>query len=93
MKTALIFADGIKQIIFTPENDDERQALKMFTSDDHIELAVVEDGLYDYPNKGQRPYAPSLGKCRGGWLRVFGEDSKSIMFVLSPKKKEENSLT
>lgn len=31
MKVAIIFSEGVKQINFTPENEDEKQALKLIT--------------------------------------------------------------
>ena len=40
LKVAIIFSEGIKQINFTPENDDERQALHLITPNDDIQLAV-----------------------------------------------------
>ena len=42
MKTSIVFSEGTKQIIFTPENDDERQALKMITPDDNIKLLTIK---------------------------------------------------
>lgn len=40
MKTAIIIADGIKQVMFTPENDSEKQALKMITPQDNITVEI-----------------------------------------------------
>jgi hypothetical protein len=86
MKTAIIFADGIKQIIFTPENDDEKQALKLFTPNDDIELAICTGS---FGEQHFRPFTASINKCQGGFLRVY-QDAQSIMFVLTPKTKKDD---
>lgn len=87
MKTAIIFSDGIKQIVFTPENDNEKQTLKLITPDDNISLAVHKGNFGD---KTYQPFTANIGKCRGGYLRVFN-DEDSIILVLSPKEKNNNS--
>jgi hypothetical protein len=84
MKTAIIFADGIKQIILTPENDDERMALKLITVNDDISLGVVTGSFGD---ESLRPFSSNILECRGGYLRPFGEQN-SIMLVLKPKDDE-----
>ncbi len=83
MKTAIIFADGIKQIIFTPENDDEKKALKLFSPNDDIELAIHTGS---FGEQRFRPFTANIQKCQGGFLRVF-DNSESIIFVLTPKTK------
>jgi len=83
MKTAIIFADGLKQIMLTPENDDEKMALALITPNDDIELAVHTGS---FGERHMRPFTASINKCRGGYLRVF-ETQESIMLVLKPKDK------
>ncbi len=82
MKTAIILTDGIKQIMFTPENDNEKEALRMITPDDDIELVIKTGNFSDAPEK----YGAQVSTCQGGYLRLY-EDFKSTMFVLTPKKK------
>lgn len=84
MKIAIIFTDGAKQINFTPENESEKQALKMITPDDDIELAVKAGSFTDAHNK---PYSVELNMCRNGYLRAFSSE-ESIMLVLTPKEKK-----
>lgn len=89
MKTAIVFCDGIKQIIFTPENKEESEALALFTTQDNIELAVHTGS---FGEASFRPFTPIIQKCQGGYLRVFN-NQESIMFVWTPKtesKKEES---
>lgn len=87
MKTAVIFADGVKQIVFTPENDDEKFALSLLTPSDDIELLIVDGSIYD-PKKTPRPYTKTVNECRGGYLRIYeGEDSRIL--VLKPKNTND----
>ena len=87
MKTAIIFSDGIKQIVFTPENDDEKQALKLITPNDDIDLAIIQDASVFSKNEAM-PFRANVGVCKRGYLRAF-TDEESIMLVLSPKEKKE----
>lgn len=84
MKTTIIFHENIKQIIFTPENDTEKQALKMISPDDNIELAVRRGS---FMSKETVPQGFEVDKCRGGYLRAWNSND-SIMLVLTPKQKE-----
>lgn len=82
MKTAIVFADGIKQIVLTPENDDEKQALKLITPNDDISLAVKTGTFID--KHAEKPFHAVINCCQGGYLRAFS-DEESIMLVLTPK--------
>ena len=84
MKTAIILANGIKQIMFTPENDSEKQALKMITPDDDITLDIKKGTIYDDAPESARGYV--VEKCKGGYVRAF-ECEDCLMLVLTPKKK------
>lgn len=88
MKTAIIFADGIKQIMFTPENDSEKQALQLITPDDNIYLAL-KHGSFFGSGLTDMPFHAHIAKCQGEYLRAF-TDEESIMLVFSPKSKESN---
>lgn len=81
MKTAIIISDGVKQVMFTPENDSEKQALKMITPDDDIELAVKTGSFH----ASYKPAGYHVGMCQGGFLRAW-DDEDSVMLVLTPKK-------
>jgi hypothetical protein len=84
MKTAIIFADGVKQIVFTPESDEEKYALSLITPSDNIDLLVFQGGMYS--ESLPKPFAANVSMCKGGWLRIFN-DSDSRILVLSPKKE------
>ncbi len=88
MKTAVIFADGVKQIMFTPENDSEKFALSLITSDDNIELLLKTGDFYDNNNSGNSVFSANLSKCRGGYLRIYEDHGESRILVLSPKDKK-----
>lgn len=83
MEVSIIISNGVKQVMFTPENDNEKQALKMITPDDNIELAIKEGSFYD---KGTQPAGYNVGMCQGGYLRAW-QNQDSIMLVLTPKVK------
>lgn len=85
MKTAVIFADGIKQVIFTPENNDEKYALSLLTPTDDIELLITNGSFGD---KYNRPFTATVSSCQGGYLRVY-QDSDSRILVLKPKSNEK----
>lgn len=84
MKTAIIMADGIKQIMFTPENESEKQALKMITIDDDISIDIKRGTMYDtYPQSAE---GYCVQKCEGNYLRAYSCE-ESLMLVLTPKKE------
>ena len=87
MKTAVVFTNGIKQIMLTPENESEAFALKMITPQDDIELQIKKGRFSNEPtSKGFE-----VSMCRGGYLRAF-EDEHSLMLVLKPKQKKEDKM-
>lgn len=81
MKLSVVIAEGVKQVMMTPENDHEREALKWINPTDDIEIAT-KFGTYD-SEPTHVAYNSSL--CQGGYVRRFAEES-SLMFVLTPKK-------
>lgn len=88
MKVAVIISEGIKQVMFTPENEQEKLALKMISPNDSIELAVKSGSFYsDY----EKPAGYNVAMCQGGYLRAWTDES-SIMLVLTPKKKPDETL-
>lgn len=88
MKTAIIIACGIKQICLTPENEEERQALKMITADDDISLEIKEGSMYDQPPFSSVKNGYIIEKSQGGYLRGY-TCSDSIMLVLTPKPRSD----
>jgi hypothetical protein len=83
MRTAVIFSDGVKQIVFTPENDSEQYALSLITPGDDIEL-LVETGSFG--EQHYKPFTRSVSQCQGGWLRLY-QDKDSRILVLKPREK------
>lgn len=86
MKTAIIFSDNIKQIVFTPENDQEKYALSLLTPDDDIELLLTNGNMFN--DRGNKPFTANISQCKGGYLRVY-EDNESRILVLKPKDKKQ----
>lgn len=86
MKCAIIISNDIKQIMFTPENDSEKMALKMITLDDDISLEAKQGTFYDRSPESAKGY--TIQKCNGDYLRAY-EDENSLMLVLRRKQKEK----
>lgn len=53
MKTAIYIEDGVVQLVITPENDFEKNALKSF-QESEIKAKIFSGSFYD---------------CREGWVR------------------------
>ena len=83
MKCAIVLTDGIKQIMLTPENDSEKQALRMITRDDDITIETAWGMFYD-----SRPLGYDVSECGGGYLRGFRSD-ESLMLVLRRKAAKQ----
>lgn len=84
MKTAIIIADGIKQVMLTPENDSEKMALKMITENDDITVEFKTGTLFDKAPRSALGYI--IQKSNGDYLRAY-ESEDSLMLVLKPKAK------
>lgn len=81
MKTAIYIEDGVVQLVITPENDFEKNALKSF-EDKPMEAKVFAGSFYD---------------CRGGWTRQsehhfneFAPQREDRSLILRMKKTEAN---
>ena len=53
MKTAIYIEDGVTQLVITPENEFEQNALKIFQGDE-MTAEIFNGSFYN---------------CRGGWVR------------------------
>jgi hypothetical protein len=84
MRTAILLADGVKQIMFTPETENEKKALRMITSDDDIHTVIKRGTLYD---RDDNIFGVDIYECQGGYLRAQ-DNPESVMFVLTPKTKD-----
>jgi hypothetical protein len=78
MKISILLTDGAKQIMMTPENDHERDALKMIGKDDT--LKVVSRIWGGFGNDWDKA-SYKIAKCQSGYYRPF-EDRDSLMFVI-----------
>lgn len=88
MKTIIILGDKVKQIAFTPETENEKKALKMITADDDIHTVIKRGTLYD---RDEQVLGVDVYECQGGYMRAK-DDAESVLFVLTPKKREESKI-
>lgn len=78
MKTAIYIVEGTVQIVLTPENDHEKNVVKLIGQEDKS-LRVMQGSFYS---------------CQGGWYRhssPFSDgtyEDKSIIIRLDDKKPE-----
>ena len=86
MQTAIIFSDGVKQIVFTPENKDERYALSLLTPSDDIELLVTNGS---FGEERYKPFTSTVSQCKAGYLRLFSDENSRIL-VLKPKNTNDS---
>lgn len=84
MKTSILITDGVKQIMFTPENEAEKEALSYISPNDDIHTVIKTGTLYDKPGI----FGVDIYECQGGYYRAK-EQSDSVMFVLTPKLNKE----
>lgn len=84
MITSIIISEGVKQIVFTPENDEEKAVLKMITVNDSIEVLSMHGSPYALGGSKTKPFAANIGSCGGGYLRMFTDEDSRIL-VLKPK--------
>lgn len=88
MKCAIVIADGIKQIMFTPETQSERDALKLITPEDEMTVDVTYGSFFSAIPESA--YSYTVKKTQGGYLRAY-ECKESVMIVLRPKKEKHQS--
>ena len=82
MKTSILITKDVKQIMFTPESDAEREALKYISPNDEIHTVIKTGVFSDKPEV----FGADVYECQGGYYRAQ-EQKDSVMFVLTPKKK------
>jgi len=68
MKVALYIADGLEQIVLTPETDSEKGIVGKL-HDNSRTLSIKRGSFY---------------QCNGGWTRHGISDDESTMIVLRP---------
>ena len=87
MKCAIVLADGIKQVMFTAENESEKKALYVLNDvDSDITIEHKRGSFYDgFRDQKSMGCGYNVALCQNGYLRAY-EDSDSLMLVLRNKK-------
>lgn len=84
MKTSILITEGVKQIMFTPENESEKEALKYISPNDNIHTIIKKGSFSDK----EEVFGVDIYHCQGGYYRAQ-ESTESVMFVLTPKKEDK----
>lgn len=85
MKTAIVIAGATKQIMLSPETEEEKTILKLIGKEEQNLDIIVREGSF-YPEKEAFGY--DINFCRGGYLRAFAT-SDNLMLVLTPKETQQ----
>ena len=86
MKSAIIITSDVKQIMFTPENDNEKRALEFLKDpDSNIKILYKSGTFYD-----DTPHAMGydVEMCKAKYLRAF-TDKDSLMIVMIKKETKD----
>ena len=83
MKTAILIADGVKQIMLTPETEAEKEALSYISPSDKIHTVIKRGTFHEDPEI----FGVDVYECQGEYYRARN-DSGSVMFVLTPKEEK-----
>lgn len=86
MKTAILITDKVKQIMFTPENAAEREALKYISPNDEVHTVIKRGTFYD---RDEKLFGVDIYECQGGYFRAEDKED-SVMFVVRPKDKKDS---
>jgi hypothetical protein len=89
MKVTLILKSNEKQIVLTPETDNEKSIFDLFApANVRTEIEIFQGGF-------------ELEKCIGGWLREFEHKDSIILYLndnklpadprSTPRQSEENN--
>lgn len=81
MKIAVLIADGVKQIMLTPETEHEKQALRFIQPDDKL-IAKSKWGTF---TDEKEIVGVSVDMCQGGYLRGYRSE-ESLMFIIEEKE-------
>ena len=87
MKISLVISEGYKQVMFTPETDHEKEALKMIAPDDKL-IGVAKWGTFTDGKPSD--FGMNVSMSKAGYLRQFAE-AESLMFVIEPKRSSDET--
>lgn len=85
MKISLIITNDAKQVMMTPETDQEREALKWISPNDTLEVVAKMGTLFDNET-GHANY--QICENQAGYYRIF-ETAESLMFVIRKKENKK----
>jgi len=82
MKVAVVITSTHKQVMFEPENDHERAALRLIAPSDDVRVQWYAGAFGDR----DEPHANVFPReCLGGYLRQFSSPG-TMMLLVTPKE-------
>jgi hypothetical protein len=87
MKISILITEHAKQIMFTPETEHEKKALKFIQPEETL-VAVTRWQTF---SEVKEIVGVSVGKSVGGGYRAY-EDKESLMFIIEKEEKKEPTL-
>ena len=83
MKTTIIIKNNFKEVVLTPEDDTEKDAIDLIIKKDY---SIGSCGKPDKLIKGLKAYRGEFYNCQGGWMRE-GSGDDSLILVFDDKEK------
>lgn len=81
MKTAVVTAEGITQVMLTPENEHEKKVLETLGEHDKTISVDFKKGSFYDQELPPSAFGFRVEESRGGFLRAY-TDSESLMIVV-----------
>ena len=90
MKISIVFTEGAKQIMMTPETPHEKTALSYIAPNDVLKtVSKPKRFMGTFADDPSDHVSYQIYQCKGGYYRAF-ETADSLMFVIEePKNKKE----
>lgn len=88
MKVAIVIADGVRQVMFTAENDMEKTALTMLGKPDQEITVDMKTGTF-FDSRPPSAHGYTVAQSQGGYLRAYtAESGQALMLVIRDKEPE-----
>jgi len=86
MKTAVVTAEGITQVMLTPENEHEKKALEILGEHNKTLSIDFKKGSFYSGELPPSAFGFRVEECQNEFLRAY-QDSESLMIVVRSNEK------